>query len=86
MPDELKVHNVELTDTRQQLAETKMKVARENATPARPNKPGLFSGQPGSIEAWCSHIDSYVLLSEPAHAAGTGQPARGASDTRRRDV
>eukprot|EP00170_Pyropia_yezoensis_P000123 contig_1036_g124 len=68
MRDELEAHKVELEDTKQQLAETKAKAARENAKPARPNKPGLFSGKPGTIEAWCSHMDSYVRLSEPAEA------------------
>lgn len=68
MRDELEAHEVEFANTQQEVAETNAKAPRENAKLARPNKPGLFCGKPGTIDAWCSHKDSYIRLSEPADA------------------
>ncbi|GAB0498074.1 hypothetical protein MMPV_009415 [Pyropia vietnamensis] len=32
------------------------------------NKPSAFSGRPGTIDAWASHMDSYVAKANPAEA------------------
>lgn len=68
MSAELEAHKVELADAKKQLSDAKAKASSGGATTARPNKPALFSGKPGTIEAWCSHMDSYVRLTDPDEA------------------
>lgn len=59
---------VELADAKKQLSDAKARATSGGTTTARPNKPALFSGKPGTVEAWCSHMDSYVLLTDPDEA------------------
>jgi len=57
----------DLEKTKDELSRTNHLLAtRERA--AKPNKPSLFSGKSGTIEAWCSRMDAYVSGSEPAEA------------------
>lgn len=65
MGRELESQKIELAETKTQLVKAK---AKAESTGARPNKPTPFSGKPGTIEAWCSHMDSYVHLNDPEEA------------------
>eukprot|EP00170_Pyropia_yezoensis_P001257 contig_5590_g1261 len=67
MNRELESKKIELAETKSQLVEAKTKAAA-GSTAARPNKPSPFSGKPGTVEAWCSHMDSYVHLIDPEEA------------------
>lgn len=68
MSDELKSHKVELAETKKQLSDANTKIGNGGPANARPNKPAVFSGKSGTIEAWCSHMDSYVRLTDPDEA------------------
>lgn len=65
---ELEAHKVELADAKEQLSDAKANATTGGTATARPNKPALFSGKPGTVEAWCSHMDSYVRLTDAAEA------------------
>lgn len=67
MSRELKSQKIELAETKSQLVEAKAKAAA-GSTAARPNRPSPFSGKPGTVQAWCSHMDSYVHLNDPEEA------------------
>ena len=67
MGEEIKAHKTELAETKAMLAEAKAQSSGGSSS-ARPHKPILFSGKPGTVEAWCSHMDSYVRLSDPEEA------------------
>lgn len=67
MSRELESQKIELAETKTQLVEAKAKAAA-GSTAARPNKPSPLSGKPGTVEAWCSHMDSYVHLNDPEEA------------------
>jgi len=57
----------DLEKTKDELTRTKTLLATKDRA-AKPNKPSLFSGNSGTIEAWCSHMDAYVSGSEPDEA------------------
>jgi len=57
----------DLEKTKDELSRTKTFLATKDRA-AKPNKPSLFFGKSGTIEAWCSHMDAYVSGSEPAEA------------------
>jgi len=57
----------DLEKTKDELTRTKNLLATKDRA-AKPNKPSLFSGKSGTIEAWCSHMDAYVSGSEPDEA------------------
>jgi len=58
----------DLKNTKDELARTQNLLATKDRA-ARPNKPSLFPGKSGTIEAWCSHMDAYVSGSEPDEAS-----------------
>lgn len=66
--DEIKSCKAELEETKEQLAVARNQAALAGSIAAKPNKPTLFSGKPGTVEAWCSHMDSYVRTSSPGEA------------------
>lgn len=68
MSAELEAHKVELADAKTELAHAKANAVGGGSGAARPNKPALFSGKPGTIEAWSSHMDSYVSATDPKDA------------------
>jgi len=47
----------DLEKTKDELTRTKKLLATKDHA-ARPNKPSLFSGKSGTIEAWRSHMDA----------------------------
>lgn len=57
----------DLAETKTQLVEAKVKAAT-GGTAARSKTPAPFSGTPGTVEAWCSLMVSYILLSPPEEA------------------
>ena len=57
----------DLEKTKDELTRTKHFLATKDRA-AKPNKPSLFSGKSGAIDAWCSHMDAYVSGSEPDEA------------------
>jgi len=57
----------DLENTKEELTRTKTLLATKHRA-AKPNKPSLFSGKSGTIEAWCSHMDAYASVSEPDEA------------------
>jgi len=59
-----------LSDTerlKEQLAATQQQVGRSSGGP-KPNKPTTFSGKPGTVDAWVSHMDLYLTGAESAQA------------------
>jgi len=57
----------DLEKTKDELARTKNSLATKDSA-AKPNRPSLFSGKSGTIEAWCWHMDAYVSGCEPDEA------------------
>jgi len=57
----------DLEKKKDELTRTKYLLATKDRAP-KPNKPSLFSGKLGTIEAWCSHVDAYVSGSEADEA------------------
>lgn len=49
MSAELEAHKVELADAKKQLSDAQAKTTGAGTTTARPHKPALFSGKPGTI-------------------------------------
>lgn len=63
--EELKAHHMDLAKPKTELPEAKVKACGGDMTTARPDKLAMFSGKPGTVEAWYSNMDSYVRLSHP---------------------
>lgn len=68
MSAEIEAHKAKLADARKQLSEAKAKNTADATPSARPKKPAQVSGKPGILEARCSHMDSYLLLTDPDEA------------------
>jgi len=57
----------DLQKSKDELTRTKHLLATKDRA-AKPNRPSLFSGKSGSIEAWCSYMHAYVSGSESHEA------------------
>jgi len=65
--EEVQKYKDELQQTKNLLAASNARSSLSSRT-AKPNKPSLFSGKIGTIEAWCSHMDAYLVNVDPAEA------------------
>lgn len=61
-------YQVELDETKRQLAAARAQLSGTGPNSAKPNKPSLFSGKVGTIDSWCAHMDSYLTGTDPAEA------------------